>query len=123
MLLLAPQVAKNKAELLELLRNMALGLMPETLRSPDAPQPEPQDFLIRGMALDKSGFMVVGDAVRVGQRIRFMVSDRFVVVIVARSLPQAYRCISMYDCHLINHGTWGCSASRTLDTTHGQSES
>jgi hypothetical protein len=28
------------------------------------------------MALDKSGFMVVGDAVRVGQRIRFMVGVR-----------------------------------------------
>lgn len=52
---------------------MALGLMPDVLRASDAAQLEPQDFLIRGMALDKSGFMVVGDSVRVGQQIRFMV--------------------------------------------------
>jgi small ligand-binding sensory domain FIST len=56
---------------------MALGLMPETLRAADGPQPEAQDFLIRGMAIDKAGFMVVGDAVRVGQRVRFMVSCTF----------------------------------------------
>lgn len=54
---------------------MALGLMPDVLRVADASQLEPQDFLIRGMALDKSGFMVVGDSVRAGQQIRFMVSN------------------------------------------------
>lgn len=27
-----------------------------------------------GMALSKAGFMIVGDSVRVGQRVRFMVS-------------------------------------------------
>jgi small ligand-binding sensory domain FIST len=70
----APQAATSKQELLQLLSNMALGLMPETLRAADGPQPEAQDFLIRGMAIDKAGFMVVGDAVRVGQRVRFMVS-------------------------------------------------
>jgi small ligand-binding sensory domain FIST len=61
---------------------MALGLMPETLRAADGPQPEAQDFLIRGMAIDKAGFMVVGDAVRVGQRVRFMVSCRWGLFVV-----------------------------------------
>lgn len=68
------QAATSRAELLQLLQNMALGLVPEVLRAADGPQPEPQDFLIRGIALDKAGFMIVGDSVRVGQRIRFMVS-------------------------------------------------
>jgi hypothetical protein len=72
--LLLLQAATSKQELLQLLSNIALGLMPETLRAADGPQPEAQDFLIRGMAIDKAGFMVVGDAVRVGQRVRFMVS-------------------------------------------------
>lgn len=68
------QAASSRSELLLLLRNIALGLMPETLRPADEQPLEPQDFLIRGMALDRAGFMVVGDAVRVGQRVRFMVS-------------------------------------------------
>ena len=33
-----------------------------------------QDFLIRGLVLDKRGFMLVLDTVRVGERVRFMVS-------------------------------------------------
>ncbi|KAF6260236.1 hypothetical protein COO60DRAFT_1637771 [Scenedesmus sp. NREL 46B-D3] len=70
------QAATSRQELLQLLSNMALGLMPEMLRAADGPPPEAQDFLIRGMAVDKAGFMVVGDAVRVGQRLRFMVRDR-----------------------------------------------
>jgi hypothetical protein len=32
--------------------------------------------LTAGMALSKAGFMIVGDSVRVGQRVRFMVSKR-----------------------------------------------
>ncbi len=44
------QVASSKSELMQLLRNMAVGLMPEVLRVADGPPPEPHDFLIRGKA-------------------------------------------------------------------------
>lgn len=56
-----------------LLSNLTAGLAPDSLTSPNAP--EPQDFLIRGMAVDKAGFLVVGDKVRAGQCMRFMVSS------------------------------------------------
>lgn len=42
------QVASSKSELMQLLRNMAVGLMPELLRAADGPPPEAHDFLIRG---------------------------------------------------------------------------
>jgi hypothetical protein len=107
-LLLLLQAATSKQELLQLLSNMALGLMPETLRAADGPQPEAQDFLIRGMSIDKAGFMVVGDAVRVGQRVRFMVSCRF-EHFFSRRLREC--CIGWppYDCFMGLAGAWGVS--------------
>jgi hypothetical protein len=42
------QVASSKQELMLLLRNMAVGIMPEVLRVADGPPPEAHDFLIRG---------------------------------------------------------------------------
>jgi hypothetical protein len=55
-----------------LLSNLALGVAPGGLRAADSL--EPQDFLIRGVLLERSGNMLVMDTVRVGERIRFMVS-------------------------------------------------
>eukprot|EP00877_Chromochloris_zofingiensis_P010885 jgi/Chrzof1/604/Cz01g22040.t1 len=66
--------ASNKQQLMALLSNLTAGLAPDSLTSPNAP--EPQDFLIRGMAVDKAGFLVVGDKVRAGQCMRFMVRDK-----------------------------------------------
>ncbi len=54
-----------------LLSNLTLGLAPDTLKA--AAELEPIDFLIRGCGFERGGAMVVGDAVRVGQRFRFMV--------------------------------------------------
>jgi len=42
------QVASSRSELMLLLRNMAVGLVPEVLRAADGPPPEAHDFLIRG---------------------------------------------------------------------------
>jgi hypothetical protein len=47
-LLYAAQVASSRSELMQMLRNMALGLMPDLLRVADGPPPEAHDFLIRG---------------------------------------------------------------------------
>lgn len=85
------QVASSRAELLALLRNMALGLMPEVLRVPGGAPPAAHEFLIRGCALSKAGFMVVGDSVRVGQRVRFMVRRRRAVQGLVAGLLRARR--------------------------------
>ncbi|KAF8063849.1 hypothetical protein HT031_003706 [Scenedesmus sp. PABB004] len=66
------QVASGRPELLALLRNIAVGLVPQVLRSAGS-EPAPHQYLIRGVALDRAGFAAVGDAVRVGQHLRFMV--------------------------------------------------
>jgi hypothetical protein len=44
----AVQVAISRTELMQMLRNMALGVMPDVLRVADGPAPEAHDFLIRG---------------------------------------------------------------------------
>eukprot|EP00798_Chlamydomonas_sp_ICE-L_P013129 gene13129-3451_t len=49
------------------------GLVPSTLKSGPL---EPHDFLIRSMGIDKDGNIAVGDFLRQGQQIRFMVRDR-----------------------------------------------
>jgi hypothetical protein len=55
-LLCAAQVASSRSELLQMLRNMALGLMPDLLRMAGGPPPEAHDFLIRG----EGGWAVAG---------------------------------------------------------------
>lgn len=44
----AAQVASSRTELMQMLRNMALGVLPDVLRVADSPAPEAHDFLIRG---------------------------------------------------------------------------
>lgn len=58
-----------------LLSDLSVGLAPETLTEAGAEQQPlaPHDFLIRPLALDPSGVIAVGDFVRAGQRMRFMV--------------------------------------------------
>jgi small ligand-binding sensory domain FIST len=57
--------------------NLCCGLAPDDpLRPAAAEDAEPQDWLIRGMALTSTAHLAVGDALRVGQRLRFMVRDR-----------------------------------------------
>jgi small ligand-binding sensory domain FIST len=60
----------SREELNGLLRNMTAGLAPPGLMGR---QPEPQDFLIRQVGFDNGGNMVVGDVVRPGQQMKFMV--------------------------------------------------
>lgn len=87
----------------QLLQNLTLGLAPQDLPSiggssgsSNPSELGPEAFLIRGMAFDKSGAMVVGDAVRVGQQLRFMV--RAALPIIASQLRARTRHALYCEC-------------------------
>jgi hypothetical protein len=60
----------SRQELDGLLRNMTCGLAPAALPGQLS---EPQDFLIRQIGFDNGGNLVVGDTVKPGQQLKFMV--------------------------------------------------
>lgn len=65
----------TEAQLRRTVSNLTVGLAPEGLKKTEAL--EPQEFLIRGLVgFDSEQGLVLGDAVRVGQRLRFMVRDK-----------------------------------------------
>ena len=66
-----------------------------------ATTPEPREWLIRGCALDRAGFMVVGDAIRAGQRLRFMVRVLLLLVDEMKSLLWCCWPLHHYHCCLI----------------------
>ncbi|GBF93738.1 hypothetical protein Rsub_06070 [Raphidocelis subcapitata] len=75
------QPIDSERELARVVSNLCCGLAPDDpLRAAAATaapgDAEPQDWLIRGMALTNTAQLAVGDELRVGQRLRFMVRDR-----------------------------------------------
>ncbi|GAX75694.1 hypothetical protein CEUSTIGMA_g3137.t1 [Chlamydomonas eustigma] len=63
-------VVSSKEQLGSILNNLTLGVAPDTLSL------QPKDFLIRPMSITQEGSLAVGEYVRVGQRIRFMIRDQ-----------------------------------------------
>jgi hypothetical protein len=66
----------SRQELDGLLRNMTCGLAPPGLPGQVS---EPQDFLIRQIGFDNGGNLVVGDMVKPGQQLKFMVGELMLV--------------------------------------------
>ncbi|KAG2486907.1 hypothetical protein HYH03_014406 [Edaphochlamys debaryana] len=65
----------SEAQVRRTVSNLTVGIAPDGMRP--AATLEPQDFLIRALrGFDSEACLVVGDYMRVGQRIRFMVRDR-----------------------------------------------